>query len=86
MDEKIAELLESIAWYIKHYRSRSDMTQDELAKAIGANQSLISRMERGDYDFTVSALCKLFDVFDADVELYLSDRQPENKEADGRDS
>ena len=40
-------------------REKAEMTQGELAKRIGTRQSNISRLEQGNYNFTVDMLEKI---------------------------
>ena len=81
-DEYLLQLNELIATAIRYYRKRSGMTQAELARAVGVNQSMISRLERHDFTgYTIDILYQIFDVFDMDVRIGFFDRE----EMDGVD-
>ncbi len=47
---------------LKEERKLAKMTQDELAKKIGAKKSYISRVENGKTDIQLSSLYRLFEV------------------------
>jgi transcriptional regulator with XRE-family HTH domain len=55
------------------------MTQAELARQIGIQQSDLSRMEKGEYRVSLDNLFKLLGVFDLDVADFFGDaqRQPQ---------
>jgi len=49
---------------IKAARAAKDMSQDELAKAVGASRQTINAIEKGDYNPTIKlclAICKVLD-------------------------
>ena len=50
-------------------RERAGMTQAELAKRIGTRQSNISRLEQGNYNFTVEMLEKIAGALDAKLRI-----------------
>ena len=53
----------SIGHQIFLAREQAGMTQGELAKRIGTRQSNISRLEQGNYNFTVEMLEKIAQAF-----------------------
>jgi len=74
LDEVFAKAEKSAAWKaayakadievrmaidIAKARDRANMTQDQLAKAIGTTQSVISRIERADQNLTLATLSKI---------------------------
>lgn len=50
-------------------RERAKMTQAELARRIGTKQSNISRLEFGNYNFTVEMLSKIAQALKADLKI-----------------
>ena len=49
---------------IKSARAAKDMSQEELAKAVGASRQTINAIEKGDYNPTIKlcvAICKALD-------------------------
>lgn len=53
-------------------RESAGMTQMQLAAAIGTRQANISRMEMGDYNFTVEMLRRIAAALRADLHIELS--------------
>ncbi|HRK61389.1 MAG TPA: helix-turn-helix transcriptional regulator [Candidatus Omnitrophota bacterium] len=53
-------------------REAAGMTQMQLAAAIGTRQANISRMEMGDYNFTVEMLQRIARALRADLHIELS--------------
>ncbi len=52
----------AIGELIKAERKQAKMTQEQLAKKIGANKSFISRIENGRSDIQLSTLYKLIEL------------------------
>lgn len=52
-------------------REAAGMTQMQLAAAIGTRQANISRMEMGDYNFTVEMLSKIAKALNAELKIEL---------------
>ena len=50
-------------------REKAGMTQKELAKRIGTRQSNISRMEQGEYNFTVEMLDRIAQAFNSKLKI-----------------
>jgi DNA-binding XRE family transcriptional regulator len=50
-------------------RSKLGISQTELARIIGTKQPAISRLEKGDYNTTLSTFFKVADALDLDVSL-----------------
>lgn len=49
---------------LKSARALKDMSQDDLAKAVGVSRQTISSIEKGDYNPTINlciAICKALD-------------------------
>ncbi len=64
-----ASNLLDIAIVIAEMRQKQKMTQKELAKRIGSNQSVISRIEKGIENITLGKLRKIAEALGAKVEL-----------------
>jgi len=50
-------------------RSKLGMSQTELARRIGTRQPAISRLEKGDYNTTLSTLFRVTEVLGLDISL-----------------
>ena len=57
-------------------REKKEMTQAELAKQIGTRQSNISRLEQGNYNFTVEMLEKIAEALDAKLKIEFIHSRP----------
>src|SRR5690606_21010330 len=58
-------------------RCAFDMTQEELAKALGVDHAHVSRIEAGKRDPSLALLRRIADVFGADLEINLNGRVAE---------
>jgi len=56
---------------LRGLRNREGLTQAELGKAIGVEQSNVSKMERGKRQIGVKIAKKLEKIFDIDYRLFL---------------
>lgn len=56
---------------IKELRLEKKMTQAELAKILGVNQTAVGKYERGDLQPNNNILCMLADIFDVSVDYLL---------------
>jgi len=50
-------------------RSKLGISQTQLARIIGTKQPAISRLEKGDYNTTLSTFFKVADALDLDISL-----------------
>ena len=50
-------------------RSKLGISQTKLARVIGTKQPAISRLEKGDYNTTLSTFCKVANALDMDISL-----------------
>jgi DNA-binding XRE family transcriptional regulator len=50
-------------------RNKLGISQTELARIIGTKQPAISRLEKGDYNTTLSTFFKVADALDLDISL-----------------
>ena len=60
-----------LGYKIRLTREHLGMTQQELASRIGTRQSNISRLEFGNYNFTVEMLRKIADALSMNLEVKL---------------
>lgn len=73
--EKVDRAVE-IAYQIYALRKKKDLTQSQLAKAIGVSQSNVARIENADYNhYTMKTLYKVAKALDADLNIFIN--QPE---------
>ncbi len=56
-----------IGFIIKFHREILKMEQAELAEKVGVSQPVISRLEKGEANWTVSRLCHVCDALNLDV-------------------
>ena len=56
-------------------RQKAGLTQAELARRIGTRQSNISRLEQGDYNFTIGMLEKIAKALGSDLKIELTPMQ-----------
>ena len=66
-----AEIEVRMAIDIAKARDRANLTQNQLAKAIGTTQSVISRIERADQNLTLATLSKIADALHRDLVIQL---------------
>jgi transcriptional regulator with XRE-family HTH domain len=58
---------------LRRLRKERKLTQTELARQIGIQQSDLSRMERGEYRVSLDNLMKILGVFDVQISEFFSD-------------
>ncbi len=56
---------------LKEERLKAGFTQEEFARKIGVNKSLVSKIERGYSDIRLSALAKIFSGIGLSLGLFL---------------
>ena len=66
----------AIGTRLRRLRKERDLTQAELARQIGIQQSDLSRMEKGEYRVSLDNLFKILGVFDLDLADFFGDRHP----------
>lgn len=72
-----AEILSEISRVITNTRISKKMTQTEFASFMGVSQSMVSKWENGDYNFTIEKIIEIADKLDLDFSFKL---QPSLKE------
>ena len=58
---------------LRQLRKERDLTQAELARQIGIQQSDLSRMEKGEYRVSLDNLFKILAIFDLDLADFFGD-------------
>jgi ribosome-binding protein aMBF1 (putative translation factor) len=67
-----ADIEVRIAIQIAKAREKAHLTQEQLAKAVGTTQSVISRIERGEQNLTIETLSKIAAALHGDLIVQLS--------------
>jgi transcriptional regulator with XRE-family HTH domain len=65
---------------LRRLRKERHLTQTELARQIGIQQSDLSRMEQGEYRVSLDNLFKILAVFDLDINEFFEHRTAEPEE------
>ncbi len=68
----------SVGERIRRYRHDRNLTQTELARHIGIQQSDLSRMEKGEYRVSLDVLFRLLQVFEMSLGQFFGDLAQEN--------
>ncbi len=68
---------------LRRLRKEHDLTQADLARQIGIQQSDLSRMEKGEYRVSLDNLFKILGAFDLEISDFFGD-QPEPANAMSR--
>ena len=71
-DVMTAKLISQISSTITKERLNLNMNQTDFAEHIGASQSLVSRWEHGDYNFSLKKLSEIAVKLDLDVNISIS--------------
>ena len=64
---------------LRELRKERGLTQAELARQIGIQQSDLSRMEKGEYRVSLDNLFKILGVFDLDLADFFGDQQEKSE-------
>lgn len=68
-DILVSKLMAQISTAITKERLRLHMTQSEFSEYIGSSQSLVSRWEHGDYNFTIKKIAEIAVKLNLDVNI-----------------
>lgn len=79
--DKKENLSEEIAYYVSEILGRKNVTQKELAKYIGIDESSVSRSLRAERDFNVYELKCISEFLDVTIEEIMTGVAPENQVA-----
>jgi len=63
----------SVGQRIRQHRQERNLTQTELARQIGIQQSDLSRMEKGEYRVSLDVLFRLLQVFEMSLGQFFGD-------------
>lgn len=66
---------------LRELRKRRGLTQSELARQIGIQQSDLSRMEKGEYRVSLDNLFRILAVFEMDIAEFFADAAPKPQPA-----
>jgi transcriptional regulator with XRE-family HTH domain len=69
----------SVGRRLRALRKERHLTQTELARQIGIQQSDLSRMEKGEYRVSLDNLFKILAVFDVAINDFFRDAAPETE-------
>ena len=67
-----AKLMSSVSTAITKERIRLNMSQKQFADYLGVQQSMVSRWEHGDYNFTIKKIAEIVAKLDIDVDIMFS--------------
>ena len=67
-----AKLMSKVALAITKERLRLKMSQTQFAKYLGVQQSMVSRWEQGDYNFTIKKISEIAAKLNIDVGISFS--------------
>jgi len=70
----------AIGCRLRELRKERGLTQAELARQIGIQQSDLSRMEKGEYRVSLDNLFKILSVFDLDLADFFGEQQPKTEQ------
>jgi transcriptional regulator with XRE-family HTH domain len=66
---------------LRQLRKERHLTQSELARQIGIQQSDLSRMEKGEYRVSLDNLFKILTVFDVAINDFFETHEPADSQA-----
>ena len=75
VDSKVPVASASVGDRLRRLRKQCGVTQAELARQIGIQQSDLSRMEKGEYRVSLDNLFKILAVFDLQISEFFGDPQ-----------
>ena len=65
------DVLSTIANEMRQYRKENELTQKQLAEILNMNQTMISKLESGEYNATFKMLLKISYLLDNDSSLFI---------------
>lgn len=71
--------LGEISSTIRLKRDSLNMNQKEFAKMMGVSQSMVSKWENGEYNFSIENLANICDKLDLSFDISLIDADPERQ-------
>ncbi len=73
-DVMTSKLMAQISSAITRERLKLKLNQSEFAEIINASQSLVSRWEHGDYNFSIKKLSEIATKLDLDVNILITNK------------
>ena len=73
-----SSILGKISGKIVNYRVQNDLKQSDLASVLGVSQAMISKIESGDYNFTIKQLVNICESLDWSIEINMEDKEATN--------
>lgn len=70
-----AEMLFNISSMIIDYRLENNLTQKQLAEFLEVTQGMVSKWESGEYNFSISQVCKIAEKLNMTPELTFSNNK-----------
>ncbi len=58
-NEELYDIYYKISTAIFKYRIKHNLSQKKLAAKLGVTQAMVSKLESGDYNYTIEQLCKV---------------------------
>ena len=71
---KSAMVISEISSKIENERINKKMTQKEFSEFMDVSQSMVSKWESGDYNFTIETIAKIFDKLNLDFNFKILPR------------
>lgn len=69
-----ARLLSQISLYITKKRLELGLNQSQFAKKMDVSQSMVSKWESENYNYSIESLAKICDKLDLDIDISIQDR------------
>lgn len=69
--EGLYDIYYNIATAILDYRKDNGLSQKDLASVLGVSQAMVSKLESGDYNYSVEQLWKISRKLGMDLEIHL---------------
>lgn len=79
-DKLLTEVMASLSEFIRQYRKDNHITNKELAYKSGLTTSVMSRVESGYQNLTMSTICKVLSQIGGQITFTLKE---ENQESEG---
>ena len=74
-DMKVSLILAKISAKLSAKRLELQMNQKQFAKYLNVSQTMVSKWEKGDYNFTIDNLINIFGKLNMDLDIQLSEHR-----------
>ena len=74
-DIKASLILAKISAKLSAKRLELQMSQKQFAKYLNVSQAMVSKWEKGDYNFTITTLINIFSRLNMDLDIQLSEHR-----------